>query len=69
MRNTALALALLLGSYGASAQDPGDYSDTPPIGVVTSSKLQIHVSSLIMFVQRLTFIIWESFNIKISQPH
>ena len=49
MRSTAFALALLLGSYGASAQDPGDYSETPPIGVVTSSKLQIHVSRLVLF--------------------
>jgi len=41
MRNTAIALAFLLG--GAVAEDeyiPGQ----PPNGVVTSSKLQIHVS-------------------------
>jgi len=41
MRNTAVALAILLG--GAIAEDeyiPGQ----PPNGVVTSSKLQIHVS-------------------------
>lgn len=41
MRNTAIALAFLL--RGAAAEDeyiPGQ----PPNGVVTSSKLQIHVS-------------------------
>ena len=41
MRNTAVALAILLG--GAIAENeyiPGQ----PPNGVVTSSKLQIHVS-------------------------
>jgi hypothetical protein len=41
MRNTVIALAFLLG--GAVAEDeyiPGQ----PPNGVVTSSKLQIHVS-------------------------
>ena len=50
MKKTAYTLAFLLASsckyYGALAEEEMEY-DVQPEGVVTSSKLQIHVSSSI----------------------